>query len=106
VSWKSAYGQKATAGDSSGQVDPDLSAAKAVLISKYMAQTGNEAFYSGGKTDIDKLSGLFRNNRMIPMACGYDWLIWFRLPPTEVIPVSYNESSSDPERSRHGSIGF
>jgi hypothetical protein len=91
ASWNSALGQKPKAGGDGDQPGSDLDATNAVLISKYMAQTGNEAYYTGDKTEIDKLVRLFRNNRSIPYACGYHWLIWFSRSPTEAVPISYNE---------------
>ena len=85
-------GQEAKVGDGErAWRGSDLGATNAILISKYMFQTGSEAYFTSDRKEIEQLVHLFRNNRSAPHACGYHWLIWFRESPTEAVPVSHNE---------------
>jgi hypothetical protein len=80
--------------ESSASTKPDASRLKqtnAILIRKYMIQQGPEALLIQDRHGIEKLVNLLGNNRRVGHACGYHWLIWFRLSPTVAVPFSHNE---------------
>jgi hypothetical protein len=72
----------------------------AVLISKYMALSGNEAHLITDKDEIKKFVRLFQNNKKIyPHACGYHWLIWFQSSPTAATAIAHNQECETYQRS-------
>ncbi|HEX6190696.1 MAG TPA: hypothetical protein VFZ40_21775 [Pyrinomonadaceae bacterium] len=69
----------------------DINSTHAILISKYMILSGEEALLITNADEINRLVRLFRNNRTVPHACAYHWNLWFRQSITKAVPFSHNE---------------